>query len=234
MARDSGIGARVRTGATVAPLRRLICGNLASGWFSTSPRRSCCRMFVPGLPLPVSPVRVLEPFRIADQYGLFAVMTHARYEIEFQGSRDGKTWIAYPFRYKPQDVESAPGIYAPYQPRFDWNLWFASLGRVAGLPLRRLDGGAPAGKSSRTCCELFAGNPFDGAPPAAGARRDLSILVHGHEDEARDRRLVAARGTRRICASARARARRQNRHSDAPLVDEQQLPNSTRITTAAP
>ena len=85
-------------------------------------------LFFPRLPLPTSPVAALDPFRIANRYGLFAVMTRGRYEIEFQGSNDGQTWVAYPFRYKPQDPASAPGIYAPYQPRFEWNLWFASLG----------------------------------------------------------------------------------------------------------
>src|SRR5947207_2946904 len=74
-----------------------------------------------------TPVSALEPFRIANRYGLFAVMTRGRYEIEFQGSDDGQTWLIYPFRFKPQDPSKAPGIYAPYQPRFDWNLWFASL-----------------------------------------------------------------------------------------------------------
>ncbi len=78
--------------------------------------------------LPQAPVRALEPFRIANQYGLFAVMTRGRYEIEFQGSNDNVHWTAYPFRYKPQAIDERPGIYAPYQPRFDWNLWFASLG----------------------------------------------------------------------------------------------------------
>ncbi len=80
------------------------------------------------LPLPMQPVTMLEPLRIANQYGLFAVMTRGRYEIEFQGSRDGQAWVAYPFRFKPQALDRAPGIYAPYQPRFEWNLWFASLG----------------------------------------------------------------------------------------------------------
>ena len=75
-----------------------------------------------------APMQRLEPFRIANRYGLFAVMTRGRYEIEFQGSNDGQNWVAYPFRYKPQALNEAPGIYAPYQPRFDWNLWFASLG----------------------------------------------------------------------------------------------------------
>jgi hypothetical protein len=40
----------------------------------------------------------LEPFRIANQYGLFAVMTRGRYEIEFQGSNDGQNWTPYLFR----------------------------------------------------------------------------------------------------------------------------------------
>ena len=38
-----------------------------------------------GPPLPTLPIAALEPFRIANQYGLFAVMTNGRYEIEFQG-----------------------------------------------------------------------------------------------------------------------------------------------------
>src|ERR1019366_5515928 len=39
------------------------------------------------------------------------------------------------FRYKPQDPSTRPGIYAPYQPRFDWNLWFASLGPWRDYPI---------------------------------------------------------------------------------------------------
>jgi len=115
--------------------------------------------------LPDAPVRALSPFRIANSYGLFAVMTHERYEIEFQGSNDGgKTWTAYPFRYKPQDIYKAPGLYAPYQPRLDWNLWFASLGPwrqnlfVIQTEERLLRG-------SPDVLNLFAGNPFPGAPP---------------------------------------------------------------------
>ena len=64
-------------------------------------------IFCRGLPLPTSPVAALEPFRIANRYGLFAVMTRGRYEIEFQGSNDGQNWIAYPFLYKPQALEQA-------------------------------------------------------------------------------------------------------------------------------
>jgi hypothetical protein len=122
------------------------------------------------IPLPASspltwPARVLDPFRIANAYGLFAVMTEARYEIEFQGSRDGTTWTPYPFRYKPQDIYERPGIYAPYQPRFDWNLWFASLGPWQESPWvataqQRLIEGSPS------VLRLFRRDPFEGKPPA--------------------------------------------------------------------
>jgi hypothetical protein len=121
-------------------------------------------MLWPGAPLPSAPVVALEPFRIADRYGLFATMTRGRYEIEFQGSTDGQIWIAYPFRYKPQDPRKAPGIYAPYQPRFDWNLWFASLGDWRSNPIvprteeRLLKGSADV-------LALFASNPFPQQPP---------------------------------------------------------------------
>jgi lipase maturation factor 1 len=86
------------------------------------------------LPLPAAPVVLLEPFRVANQYGLFGRMTRFRYEIEFQESCNSKDWIPYAFRYNPQDSSEPPGIYAPYQPRFDWNLWFASLGDWQGNP----------------------------------------------------------------------------------------------------
>ncbi|MFL5614924.1 MAG: lipase maturation factor family protein [Gemmatimonadaceae bacterium] len=121
--------------------------------------------FFPSAPVLGWPVRALAPFRIANAYGLFAVMTEARYEIEFQGSRDGTTWMPYPFRYKPQDLNEHPGIYAPYQPRFDWNLWFASLGPwqespwVVNAQMRLVQG-------SPSVLKLFRSDPFKGTPPA--------------------------------------------------------------------
>ncbi len=122
-------------------------------------------MVFPAAPLPAGPIRALEPFRVANEFGLFAVMTRERYEIEFQGSPDGQTWTPYPFRNKPQDVHTPPRIYAPYQPRFDWNLWFASLGNWRQYPFvlnveERLLSGEP------DVLALFAANPFPARPPA--------------------------------------------------------------------
>ena len=122
------------------------------------------RQISPGLPLPATPVTALEPFRIANSYGLFGRMTWARYEIEFQGSNDGANWVAYPFRYKPQNLNKAPGIYAPYQPRFEWNLWFASLGTWRENPFvirteQQLLLGNP------DVLALFRSDPFAKGPP---------------------------------------------------------------------
>jgi hypothetical protein len=122
------------------------------------------RMLWPELPLPSAPIVALEPFRIANQYGLFAVMTRGRYEIEFQGSNDGVNWTPYRFRYKPQELNEAPGIYAPYQPRFDWNLWFASLGdwqqnNIVPLTEERLL------ENDADVLALFRGSPFAATPP---------------------------------------------------------------------
>jgi lipase maturation factor 1 len=111
------------------------------------------------------PNRLLQSFRIANAYGLFAIMTTAELEIEFQGSNDGKTWVAYEFRDKPQDPMRGPPFLGAYQPRFDWNLWFASLEPWRASPWvvltqERLVEGSPS------VLKLFRGDPFHGKPPS--------------------------------------------------------------------
>jgi hypothetical protein len=116
------------------------------------------------LPFPTKPIALLQPLRVANQYGLFGRMTWRRYEIEFQGSEDGANWTPYPYRFKPQDPAKAPGIYAPYQPRFDWNMWFASLGEWRDNPwvLRAEE---QMLSNDRDVLSLFAANPFPNRPP---------------------------------------------------------------------
>jgi hypothetical protein len=144
--------------ARLATLRMRLAGLVLAVHFLTT----TFMFFTPAFPT----ARILEPFRIANSYGLFAVMTRARYEIEYQGTADGTTWIAYPYRFKPQDPNRAPAIYAPYQPRFEWNLWFASLGTWQGDPWTanvegRLLDAEPA------VLALFADDPFHGRKPVA-------------------------------------------------------------------
>jgi hypothetical protein len=74
------------------------------------------------------PLAAVAPFEIVNTYGLFAVMTTTRPEIILEGSEDQATWREYSFPYKPGDLHRGLPFVAPYQPRLDWQMWFAALG----------------------------------------------------------------------------------------------------------
>ncbi|MDA2922186.1 lipase maturation factor family protein [Patescibacteria group bacterium AH-259-L07] len=108
--------------------------------------------------------KLFAPFHIVNSYGLFANMTNPRYEIIIEGSNDGKTWLVYEFKYKPGDIERAPPMVAPHQPRLDWQMWFAALSNYQNHPwfghfLPRLLQGSP------DVLKLLEYNPFPNAPP---------------------------------------------------------------------
>jgi hypothetical protein len=106
----------------------------------------------------------LQPVRISNSYGLFAVMTTSRPEIVIEGSNDGETWLDYEFKFKAGDLRRAPRWVAPFQPRLDWQMWFAALGDYRSSPwfshlmLRLLEGSPPVQG-------LFERNPFSQSPP---------------------------------------------------------------------
>jgi uncharacterized membrane protein YphA (DoxX/SURF4 family) len=106
----------------------------------------------------------LEPFRSFNGYGLFASMTQTRPEIILEGSNDGQDWRAYEFKYKPGDLKRAPSFVAPFQPRLDWQMWFAALGSVEQNPwFFRLEYSLL--KNSPPVVGLLARNPFPKDPP---------------------------------------------------------------------
>ncbi|MFM6929536.1 MAG: lipase maturation factor family protein [Bdellovibrio sp.] len=72
-------------------------------------------------------MRFIYPWRLSNPYGLFAVMTKSRPELILEGSMDGNTWQEYEFNFKPGNIHKAPPFIAPFQPRMDWQMWFASL-----------------------------------------------------------------------------------------------------------
>lgn len=112
---------------------------------------------------------LVAPFRSVNGYGLFRVMTKERPEIVFEGSRDGKRWEEYRLKYKPGKLDQRPRFVAPHQPRLDWQLWFAALGRqyhpqnrnapwMSALMLGLLDG-------SPEVLDFFEYQPFRDKPP---------------------------------------------------------------------
>ncbi len=77
---------------------------------------------------PVSWLRAqVEPFRVVNTYGLFAVMTTRRPELLIEGSLDGVEWRAYVFKHKPGPLDRRPPFVPLHMPRLDWQLWFAAL-----------------------------------------------------------------------------------------------------------
>jgi hypothetical protein len=109
-------------------------------------------------------VQLAGPYQIVNPYGLFSVMSTSRPEIIVEGSMDGQNWLGYEFPFKPGDLRRAPRWAAPYQPRLDWQMWFAALGNYQANPwfvnfaVRLLDG-------SPDVLSLLQYNPFPGQPP---------------------------------------------------------------------
>ncbi|HEY9733528.1 MAG TPA: lipase maturation factor family protein [Drouetiella sp.] len=107
---------------------------------------------------------LMSPWCISNGYGLFAVMTTTRKEIIVEASQDGVKWEPYKFLFKPGDVDRAPPWVAPYQPRLDWQMWFAALGTRRDSPwfshlvLRLL-------QNSEDVKALLLSEPFGGKAP---------------------------------------------------------------------
>jgi hypothetical protein len=127
----------------------------------------------------------LAPFRSVNAYGLFAVMTTTRPEIIVEGSEDGSTWVEYEFRYKAGDLRRRPPWVAPHQPRLDWQMWFAALGRFdderwfQSFCARLLE-------ADGTVLKLLERDPFQGRKPryvrAVLYRYRFSDLAAGRRD----------------------------------------------------
>ena len=139
---------------------------------------------VEDVPAPLEALdRTLRPFRAFNTYGLFAVMTTERPEIQIEGSADGRTWQPYVFRYKPGDLDRRPRAAFFHMPRLDWQMWFAALG-----PWQRSDWyGSLVGRllaGSSDVGELFEHNPFPDEPPRLVRSRLFRYTFSSPEERA--------------------------------------------------
>ena len=155
----------VETARPESRLRRWMTAPVAAFVLVAALTQMALMFRVDWLPAPALELQqTIEPFRIVNSYGLFAVMTTSRPEIIIEGSNDGVEWRDYEFKYKPGDLKRAPRWVEPFQPRLDWQMWFAALGSYRGEPwfaslMFRLLQGSPE------VLALFASNPFPNAPP---------------------------------------------------------------------
>jgi lipase maturation factor len=106
---------------------------------------------------------------LVNTYGAFGSVGKERREIVFEGTddqalTDATVWREYEFKAKPGDPARRPAIVAPYQPRIDWQIWFAAMSVPGRYPwtlhliwkLLHNDAGA---------LSLLANNPFPDHPP---------------------------------------------------------------------
>jgi hypothetical protein len=120
----------------------------------------------------VSPGQVMNGsfnrLNLVNTYGAFGTVGRERFEIVFEGTHGAPTddaeWREYEFPAKPGDVRRRPAIVAPYQPRLDWQIWFAAMATPEQYPwtihfawkLLHNDPGT---------LSLLANNPFPSEPP---------------------------------------------------------------------
>jgi len=108
-------------------------------------------------------------FDLVNTYGAFGTVGRERWNVVFEGTADeaideNAQWKPYPYRALPVALDRRPVVIAPYQPRLDWQMWFAAMGTPEEYPwtihlvwkLLHNDPGA---------LSLFAENPFPEAPP---------------------------------------------------------------------
>jgi hypothetical protein len=106
---------------------------------------------------------------LVNTYGAFGSVGRMRPEIVFEGTDDliltrTTQWKEYEFKAKPGNPLRRPAIIAPYQPRIDWQIWFAAMSTPDQYPwtfhfVWKLLHNDPGTLS------LIATNPFPQKPP---------------------------------------------------------------------
>ncbi len=108
-------------------------------------------------------------WNLVNTYGAFGSVGKMRGELVIEGTNDNiitqeTKWKAYEFKAKPTDPYRKLPIIAPYQPRIDWQIWFAAMQRPEHNPWlihliwKLLD-------NDKDALSLLANNPFPDKPP---------------------------------------------------------------------
>jgi Protein of unknown function (DUF1222). len=110
-----------------------------------------------------------DPLDLVNTYGAFGSVGRERLEIVFEGTDDalitGDTkWKEYEFKAKPGNPDWRPPFVAPYQPRIDWQIWFAAMASPADYPWT-LHLVWKLLHNDHATLSLLANNPFPDAPP---------------------------------------------------------------------
>ncbi len=112
-----------------------------------------------------------DPLDLVNTYGAFGSVTRERMTVVFQGTDSdsphggGAEWRDYPYLAQPVDVNRRPRQVAPYQPRLDWQMWFAAMGPPNRNYAWTLNLIWKLLHNDPGTLSLFGGNPFPDRPP---------------------------------------------------------------------
>ena len=106
---------------------------------------------------------------LVNTYGAFGSVGRVRPEIVFEGTdestpTDHTKWKEYEFKAKPGNPRRRPALIAPYQPRIDWQIWFAAMSTPDQYPWT-LHFVWKLLHNDRGTLSLLANNPFPEKPP---------------------------------------------------------------------
>lgn len=110
-----------------------------------------------------------DTLHLVNTYGAFGSVGRERYEIVFEGTSESKItdtteWREYDFVAKPGNIYRRPRVIAPYQPRIDWQIWFAAMATPQQYPWT-LNFVWKLLHNDRDTLSLLATNPFPYNPP---------------------------------------------------------------------
>lgn len=114
--------------------------------------------------------RAYTTLELVNTYGAFGSVGEERHELVLEGTLDDPEgdarWLAYELPCKPGDPARRLCVLGPYQPRLDWQIWFAAMGDPGDSPwmLHLVAKLLAHDEPVRT---LFARDPFGGRPPRA-------------------------------------------------------------------
>jgi len=122
-----------------------------------------------------------DALNLVNTYGAFGWVGRERLNVVFEGTMDTPVgpapmnapaaahddhahWLPYPYKALPVALDKRPPQIAPYQPRLDWQMWFAAMSTPEEYPwtltlISKLLHNDPGAIS------LFDGNPFPHTPP---------------------------------------------------------------------
>ena len=110
-----------------------------------------------------------DPLDLVNTYGAFGSVGQERLNVVFEGTLDDDSseraqWKPYIYKGLPVELGKRPPQVAPYQLRFDWQMWFASMYSPDDYPWTFHLVWKLLHNDKKTA-GLFSTNPFKDQPP---------------------------------------------------------------------